>query len=69
MACYLYEIEFGALRGCGPGMVTVTIPIGIDDVEDDTPELIVRDWAIKDAKAEMRQRGYERFTLREVHTA
>lgn len=69
MACYLYDIEFAALRGLGPQEMIVTIPIGIDDVEEDVPEPIVRDWAINDARTEMRRRGYERFTLREVYAA
>jgi hypothetical protein len=62
MACYLYHIEFGALRGLGPAEVVVTIPIGLDDIEDFEPEPIVRDMAVADAKAEMIYRkGYPRF--------
>lgn len=69
MSCYLYEIEFSALKGVGPDPVVCTIPITIDDVEPDVPESIVRDWAIHEAKTEMRRRGFSRFTLREVFTA
>jgi hypothetical protein len=69
MACYLYDIEFAALKGLGPDEIVVTVPIGMDDIEDFEPEPVVRDWAIRDAQAEMRRRGYTRFTLREVYQA
>lgn len=66
---YEYQVEFAAMKGLGPDVIVVSIPVAFDDIPPDEPEPIVRDWAINDARAEMRRRGYTRFTLRDVLAA
>ena len=62
-----FQIEFGALRGLGPDEMVKTIPVGLDDIEDGTPEPFIRDMAIAEGKQTMRALGFERFWVREIH--
>jgi len=66
---YQYELEFSAMKGLGPEMITVVITIVFDDVAEDVPESVVKDWAINDAKQEMKARGFKNFTLIEVYNS
>lgn len=68
---YEYNIEFGAIRGLGPGEIIKTIYVGLDDIDpneyDGDPEPIVRDIAVAQAMQEMRDKGFTRFWVREIH--
>lgn len=71
MATYYYTVEFSIMKGLGPDWVPKLVDVVFDDVEDDTPEYVVKQWAKDYAEGILRRPGseIEKLVFVDIHNA
>ena len=66
---YNFIVEFQIRKGLGPDFVQKLIPVYYDDIEADTPEYVVIDWAIKEAEGILIKTECPAFVYVNIHYA
>lgn len=68
---YNFVVEFSIMKGLGPDWVPRLFEVCYDDVDDDVPEYVVKQWAKDYAEGILKRPGseIERFIFVDIHYA